>query len=280
MSTFENTLYGGRVDLGDAKSNHKIFRFSEIEWLPEIGSTNVALAERARAGVGESVLGADFQTAGKGRRERRWEAERGNSLLFSILVDPALEPNDIGLVTIALAVSVCDACEELLSWSPRLKWPNDIIVEDPQDGSIRKLAGILAELVLVDGDARVVVGIGINLDWVGEIPEELAATMSTLRAALGRPVPRSGLLGAILSSFELRLGQAEAEHLRPVLLDEYSRLLATIGKQVRVEMVNSELVGLAVGVTPQGRLEVDCDGVRTVVDVGDVHHCRIEISPK
>ncbi|HEY5092336.1 MAG TPA: biotin--[acetyl-CoA-carboxylase] ligase, partial [Acidimicrobiales bacterium] len=129
-----------------------------IEHFDEVDSTNSWVAQKANEGAPEGLVAfADFQSAGRGRLERTWESSRGSSLLCSILLRPDLSPDQLQLVVACVALAARAAIVRLSGVRPALKWPNDLIVGDA------KLAGLLAEIVLVDERLAVVVGIGVNL---------------------------------------------------------------------------------------------------------------------
>jgi BirA family transcriptional regulator, biotin operon repressor / biotin---[acetyl-CoA-carboxylase] ligase len=130
-------------------------RFTDVQWMAETDSTNRVVAEAAQAGAREGlVVLADFQTAGRGRLNRHWEAPPGSALLMSFLVRPVDLP--VGrrhLVTAATGLAAREACAAVGAPFPDLKWPNDLLVGDS------KLAGILAEA----SGAGIVVGVGVNV---------------------------------------------------------------------------------------------------------------------
>ena len=111
---------------------------------------------------------ADFQTAGRGRLDRRWESPPGASLLCSILLRAPVAPDELQLVVAAVALSARAAIVRLSGVRPDLKWPNDLIVGDA------KLAGLLAEIVSSGDGLAAVVGIGVNLTYDG--PDDVDAT--------------------------------------------------------------------------------------------------------
>jgi BirA family transcriptional regulator, biotin operon repressor / biotin---[acetyl-CoA-carboxylase] ligase len=129
---------------------------------------------------------ADFQTAGRGRLGRTWEAPPGTALLLSILLKP---PADLPLPQLALVAgaAVADALELLTELSVQIKWPNDVMLRR------QKVAGILAEA----RDGAVVVGIGLNLN---QTPEQLPDRAGSLRTATGREWERDEVLGAVLEA--------------------------------------------------------------------------------
>jgi BirA family biotin operon repressor/biotin-[acetyl-CoA-carboxylase] ligase len=205
----------------------------------------------ARAGAPDrSVIVADFQTAGKGRIDRRWEATRGTNLLVSLLF--RAEPRATKLVALACRA----ACATLTSVEPALKWPNDLIIES------KKLAGLLA--VASPADDFIVVGIGVNVGWA---PDGAVALRDVWRA----PVTPYQLLAEMLRRIdELAAESASQSHSR------YVQALGTLGQRVRVDLISGDnIVGDAFDVDESARLLVRDDaGVVHTMDVGDVVHLR------
>lgn len=127
-----------------------------IEVLAEVDSSNTELMRRARAGrTGPVLLVAEQQTAGRGRLGRAWQSAPGDSLMFSLGLP--LAPADWSGLSLAVGVSVAES----LHPRARLKWPNDLWLDDD-----RKLAGILIETASSGGAATpryAVIGVGINI---------------------------------------------------------------------------------------------------------------------
>lgn len=224
-------------------------RFRDIRWLAEATSTNRVALDAAEEGAPEGlVVIADFQTEGRGRLDRRWEAPAGTALLLSALVRPVeLPPGRRHLVTAATGLATREACGRLGLALPDLKWPNDLMVGD------RKLAGILAES---RGDA-VVVGVGCN---VSAGPAGAAWLEELGKGA----VDRADLAAGLLVGLDRRLGRwAE-------VADEYARTCATVGRWVRVETAAGWVTGRAEAIDADGALVVD----GRVFTVGDVVHVR------
>jgi BirA family biotin operon repressor/biotin-[acetyl-CoA-carboxylase] ligase len=178
-----------------------------------------------------------------------------------VLLRPALPPDRIHLVTLAAAVAATEAVRAVGGFEARVKWPNDLVVDD------RKLAGVLAE---ADGAGAVVVGMGLNVQ-ADAFPEELhdVATACALHAA--RPVDRVALLREWLAAFDAGLDRLDA-----VVAGAAARS-ATLGRRVRVELARETFSGVASGLTPEGYLEVRADtGELRTVTAGDVVHLRPE----
>jgi BirA family biotin operon repressor/biotin-[acetyl-CoA-carboxylase] ligase len=256
----------------------------------ETGSTNTDVMELARQGEAEGVvLVADHQTAGRGRAGRSWTAPPGASLLCTVLLRP---PADVApLVTFALAVAAAEAVEELIDVRPGLKWPNDLVIEDEaEDGSVRtrKLAGILAEAEWRAGSdiaggyrepaaherATVAAGIGLNVAWGADLPDDLADIAVALDQLVQVAVTRDEVLAALLRRLEVRYGALVTGRADEVL-DAWRARSATLGREVRVDLGAGDVVGKAVDVTADGHLVVEpLEGGRRTIAVGDVVHLR------
>lgn len=230
-------------------------RFRDVRLLDSVDSTNRMAAGLALQGAPEGlVVSADWQSAGRGRLERTWEAAPGDGLLVSVLVRPRDLPlQRWHLVTAATALAAQDACVVVADVRPDIKWPNDLLVGDG------KLAGILAEAAA----GAVVVGMGLN---VHAGPPGAAV----LDRVAGRRVDRADVLAAWLRALDVYLGDWSR------VAAEYRSRCATVGMDVSVELRAGELLtGRAEGVDESGRLIVaDAAGSRTPVAVGDVTHVR------
>jgi BirA family biotin operon repressor/biotin-[acetyl-CoA-carboxylase] ligase len=262
-------------------------RFADVRWEAETGSTNADAMALARQGEPEGiVLVADHQTAGRGRAGRSWVAPPGAGLLASILLRPPAPVVD--LVTMATAVAAASAVARVAGVEPRLKWPNDLVW--PGDGTApdRKLAGVLAEAdwpvtAPISAGWRepsahhrtaVVVGIGINVAWPDDVPDELADVAVAIDHLVPHPVDREDLLIALLEELGPRY-EALVRGERSSLLGEWRSRSATLGRRVRVDLGSDDVEGKAVDITDDGQLVVDTiEGGQRVFAVGDVVHLR------
>jgi BirA family transcriptional regulator, biotin operon repressor / biotin---[acetyl-CoA-carboxylase] ligase len=252
-------------------------RFGPIRRFAEIDSTNRFVLDEARAGAAEGVVVvADYQSAGRGRLGRRWEAPPGSNLLVSVLLRPALAVDELHLCTVAVALAAVQACERGAGLVPDLKWPNDLMV-----GS-RKLGGILAEVVPVGtatGQA-VVVGLGLNVGWppregTGRSdPDELLVAATSIRRETETQPEPLGLLGLMLEDLERRLVDLADRPGRRRLAGEYRRRCNTVGQTVRVSLPGEAFTGTATDITLEGHLVVDVGTCLKTVAAGDVVHLR------
>ena len=260
-------------------------RFAQVVQLAETTSTNSVLVGKAEGGASEgTVLVADYQTAGRGRFERRWESPAGKSLLFSVLLRPSCEelpPARRHLAVAAVSLALVEASRDVANVEVRLKWPNDLIIGTAAEGTAatgtaatgtageRKVAGVLAETA---SDGAIVVGAGVNVAWA---PEPLggsgAPAATCLGAVAGRPVPRDeGLVSALLALDRLYGDWVLVSRL-------YRQTCSTVGREVTVSFAGHQpdLVGTAIAVDEDGRLVVrDLEGGTVTVAAGDVTHAR------
>jgi BirA family biotin operon repressor/biotin-[acetyl-CoA-carboxylase] ligase len=253
--------------LGDAAKRAMAHtRFADIRSVDETGSTNADLLALARDGAPEGVvLVTDHQTAGRGRAGRSWVAPAGASLLLSVLLRPPARV--VGLSSMAMALAASDAVHDVAGFRPRLKWPNDLVW--PGDGSTadRKLAGILAEAHWPSEEhVAVVIGIGLNVNWPEDLPDDLRDIATAINHIAGHDVEREDVLVHLLQ----RLDQRYGELLDGTIVDVWREASATLGRRVRVDLGTETIEGIAHDVTDEGHLIV---GDRTIA-VGDVVHVR------
>jgi BirA family transcriptional regulator, biotin operon repressor / biotin---[acetyl-CoA-carboxylase] ligase len=226
----------------------------DVVKLGDVPSTQAIAFELAERGAPDrTVVLADHQTAGRGRLGRRWEDEPGASLLVSILLRPRLEPRRLPMLSYVAAIAVAEALAEVASLAPRLKWPNDVLV----DGL--KIAGILLESRMA-APATMVIGIGVNLAQRRFEPA-LTGRATSVALASGRPIDRETMLAALLERLDVWRARLESEGFDAVRA-RWLALSDTIGRQISVE----GQTGVARDLDDDGALILDTgDGRRRVV---------------
>ena len=249
--------------------------YRALDVVDEVGSTNAELAAAARSGARDrTVLIAEHQSAGRGRRDRSWQAPARSGLALSVLLRPAgvgpmaVPPARWGWLPLLAGVALCEVVADLGQVDAALKWPNDLLL-GPQRA---KAAGILAEVV----GSAVVLGIGLN---VSVRAEELPVPQATSLAIEGAAcTDREALVSALLRRLDEEVrrwsshgGDAGASGLR----EAYRARCSTLGQQVRVELSGrGALLGAAVDIDGEGRLVLHAGGARQAVSAGDVTHLR------
>lgn len=146
---------------GDAIARHlgELSPYFALQIHESLESTNSALMSAAMSGASDgTVMCAEHQQAGKGRRGRQWHSVLGGSLAFSVLLRFENGLLSLGGLSLAVGLAVARAVNRHSRHQARLKWPNDVLVD------YRKLAGILVEVQgEPHGSAVAVVGIGLNV---------------------------------------------------------------------------------------------------------------------
>lgn len=245
----------------------------EIEVRPSVDSTNRLLCALAGNGARPgTVVATTDQTAGRGRHTRSWTTPPGVSLAVSMLIRPTVPPARWSWLPLATGLAIGDAIAATTGLQVELKWPNDLLI----DG--RKVCGILAEQVMVDGDLCVVIGCGIN---VAMDADELPVPTATSIHLAGGATTMTDLLVAVLAAMtdSLETWQSRPE----VLTARYEQACGTIGRRIRVQTLpdadpetdpDAFVHGIATGVDDTGGLRVDVDGIERVFNAGDVVHVR------
>ena len=222
-------------------------------------STQSDLAELVNASVAKSgeVIAAEFQSNGRGRLDRTFEAPPQSALLFSFYIAPKRAVSDWGFISFLAALAMREVITDQLAEKVNLKWPNDILIGD------KKVAGLLAQQI---GEG-VIVGIGLNVAMsTDELP---VPTATSLLLAGSNLLDRNLILSAFLNHFENLFKEWDSGG---DFLEKYRQVCSTLGRQVRVEVLGRDSIeGEAVSITAQGVLILK-DG--TEVNVGDVIHLR------
>ncbi len=242
-----------------------------IHFYQQLDSTNLTAMALAQQGAPEgTVVLAEQQLRGRGRDGRSWHSAAGVGIYCSIILRPRLLPAKVQLVTLMTATAVAKAVAQKTGLWPRIKWPNDILIND------QKVAGMLLETKLSRTHIEyAVIGFGINVNHTAaDLPEELQLSASSLRMQLGKPVERSGLISQIFAELESLYERTQQGDSTEVL-KQWRDLSATLGQDVRIIQRDKLIEGVAIDVTEEGALLVRVkDGSLKVVHAGDVEHLR------
>lgn len=241
-----------------------------VHFRPSVTSTNDLLKEMAAKGApAGTMLITDFQSQGKGRLNRRWEAPPGTSLLVSLLFRPNWPAGQAHWLTMIAGIAVVSAVRQETGLAPALKWPNDVMIQ--VEGQWRKFGGLLLEANIEDNHLTyAVLGSGLNLNIQPDALPEAFSPAASLLSVSGHPVDRLSLLKHYLLALEALYETADYGQ-SP--LAAWRDLLITIGKPVRVSghSLEAPFDGTAEGVDEWGRLLVREDNGRLhTLAVGDI----------
>ena len=235
------------------------------------GSTNTDAKRLGEEGEPHgTVVTADIQTAGKGRRGRSWQTLSGTALAFTLLLRPDFAPDKASMITLVMALSVAEAVEEITGAAAGIKWPNDIVMNR------KKICGMLTEMTMtpeMDEIQYIVVGAGTNVNNASpeEFQEEIRKTATSLRIETGRQISRADLLEKILvrfeDNYETFLKTLDMSGLR----EAYQSHLQGIDGEVRVLDPAGEYTGISRGINERGELIVEKEnGEKVQVYAGEV----------
>lgn len=237
----------------------------DLRCFDELGSTNSEAAALAQAGASHgTVVVADRQSAGRGRRQRTWHSPGGENLYLSALLRPQWKASDPRPVSLAAGVGLAEALAPRLPTPPLLKWPNDVLAGG------KKLAGILVEGAMQAEHVEwVIVGIGVNVN-TAEFPAELATIAESLGRLVGRELDRGEVLAAALNSLEPWFDTLAEQGPEPIVAAWLTRA-AHLGQRVRIDDAPRTHEGVMQGVAADGALLLcDDEGRELRVVSGDM----------
>ena len=246
---------------------HTAWAGKRLHYYGRTDSTNLRAKQLAEENAPHGTLVvADMQTAGRGRRGRGWESPAGTNVYFTILLRPDdINADMISILTLVMALSVSEAIDETAGTQTKIKWPNDIILNG------RKIVGILSEMSAEPKYIHyVVTGVGINVG-TQRFSEELAQKATSLEAELGHKISRAMLVEKAMERFEENYEIFRRSGDMGGLKESYERRLVNTGREVRVLDLEHEFSGRAVGINDTGELLVQTeDGVMHTVYAGEV----------
>ena len=230
-----------------------------------LDSTNDYARELSKKeAVHGTLIMADTQSAGKGRRGRIWQSPKGTTISMSLCLEPKFPAERAAGLTLVMALAIAEAVKEMTEMTPQIKWPNDIVLNG------KKICGILTELFFVKDHYVVVIGAGVNVN-TEQFPEDIREIAGSLKTESGKTFSRETLIALILKQFENAYEQFEKTMDLSLLKERYEALLANKGVEVRVLDPQSPYTGIAKGITCEGSLVVVCgDGTEKEVNSGEV----------
>jgi len=237
-----------------------------VHYFSTIGSTNDEARRLARQGAPcGTVLIAETQTGGHGRRGRSFHSPASSGIYLSVILRPNCAATELMHLTCAAAVAVCDAVERSAGFRPGIKWTNDIV------HGKRKLGGILTELGFhLQGSVDyAIIGIGLNCSQrLTDFPQEIQEFAGSLEMFSKDPIDRS----AVASGIILSLSQLEQTLLtaKDHILRQYRADCITLGKDVLLLRGDEVRYGRALDIDSEGGLIVQFDTGTETVNSGEI----------
>lgn len=235
-------------------------------YLECVDSTNTYALHLGEEGAEDgTVVIAEEQTGGRGRRGRVWETQKGKNIMMSLLLRPQIRPEHASRLTLVMAMAVVQGIREATGLEAKIKWPNDAVING------RKICGILTEMCAEPHKVHhVVIGCGINVNQT-TFPEETCQYAGSLCLEKGEPVSRTEVIHAVLDAFtslyEIFLETEDLSRLK----DTYNSCCINCGQQIQVLEPGNAYSGTAEGINDRGELIVKkTDGEIVCVYAGEV----------
>ncbi|MDD3219967.1 MAG: biotin--[acetyl-CoA-carboxylase] ligase [Lachnospiraceae bacterium] len=213
----------------------------------------------------KTLVAAEEQTMGKGRRGRIWSSPYGKDIYMTLMLRADIMPENASMLTLVMGLSVAQAIQKTTGLDTAIKWPNDVVVNG------KKVCGILTEMsAQMDYINYLVIGVGINVN--GEsFPEELRDKATSLFIETKKEWKRAELIAECMRRFEENYNQFLETQDLSLLQEAYGKYLVNKDRPVRVLEPRNEYNGIARGINTQGELLVEReDGSVQQVYAGEV----------
>ncbi len=225
---------------------------SSIKHFKEIASTNDYLKLKNDKINGELVV-ADYQTAGRGRRNRKFHSPKNNGIYISFNFKPNLLVKDLVFLTIISGIATVKAIREVCGFMAEIKWVNDIFYQGKKLGGILTEATIEAETQIVE---NVIIGIGINIENIKNFPEEFKDICSACEKIANIKINKNRLIAEILNHFEKIFNDFILKNNHPDLIEIYKKFSNVLNREITVKENNSSYTAKAIDILADGRLLV------------------------
>lgn len=250
-----------RIQQSLARQTQALIR--QLDVLPSVDSTNQYLLSSARSLSSQAeVCVAEHQTQGRGRRGRSWQSPYGVNIYLSVRWRYNSGPASLSGLSLALGVVLVQALEQHGAQGLSLKWPNDVLLQQ------HKVAGVLLDVVgEADGPCTLVAGVGINLGL--QTPQASEIEQPWANVSFSRTVSRNALVGSILDGMLPCLQQFTETGLAPYL-STWQQYDAYRDQAVTLINADRQTCGIARGISENGALRIEIDGVERNIMAGEV----------
>ncbi len=241
--------------------NH--FKNSNIKVLTHVDSTNLHLLKHFKKYSNPTVILAESQYAGRGRRGKSWMGSFASGLALSFYHQFTIANNQLAGLSLITGLSIIKALQDI-NIHAKIKWPNDIYVNN------KKLAGILIDIISSkNNQSKVVTGIGLNINLPDNIKQKIDQPIIDLHSITNKTISRNQLSALIIKHIHHYYHLFEQNGLKP-LLREWQQYDCLLDKKISIKHNNETLLGIAKGVTDTGALKVSINGQISTLYSGEV----------
>lgn len=238
----------------------------QVVYFDVTDSTNTQARICAENGAPHGTLVvADMQEGGKGRRGRSWVSPAGEGIWMSVLLRPEIQTVSASMLTLVMALAAERGVREVTGEQSLIKWPNDLVLNK------KKICGILTEMATEQLEIKyVIVGIGINVSQK-QFPEELTSSATSIFLETGKEFDRCKIIAAIMDALEEYYEMFVRTEDMTGLLELYNEKLVNLDQEVCVLAPEGDFRGIARGISRTGGLLVEReDGKEVEVISGEV----------
>jgi len=217
-----------------------------------------------------TVVLAEVQTLGRGRGEKTWLSPYGG-LWFSIILKPKISPLIISIITLLSGLAVAETIKESLNLNAKMKWPNDVLINN------YKVAGIICESeILKNKIKKLVIGIGINLNIDKEDLEGLDIRATSCKIRLGNEVNREEFLAHFLQKFENYYSKMMVFSELEYILNKIRKIIIPIGSNIEIKTESEKLSGYAFDLANDGSLLIRINNQIRALTSSNIEYIRIK----
>lgn len=232
-----------------------------FEYFDEINSTNTYLLEKEEFRNGDLVL-AEFQTAGRGRQQRKWLAMKELNLTFSLGLIPKIQPEYLSRINFTVALAIAETIDEITNFTTEIKWPNDILLNG------KKFCGMLIETQFEGLTiSKFVIGIGLNILQT-DFPDEYKSRTTSLKLFFNKDFSREEILSCFINKFSeiYKFTESDFDKIYKKWLSKCSLL----GKEISLSNGIEKFRGIVKNVEQDGTLILNSNGIIHKLNSGDV----------
>jgi BirA family transcriptional regulator, biotin operon repressor / biotin---[acetyl-CoA-carboxylase] ligase len=239
-------------------------------YLDSVPSTNLFAAQLAKDGTPDgTVVIADSQTNGLGRLGREFYSPPGVGIYMSYVKRIPADTENLGLLASIVALAVCDAITVCCGIPPKIKWPNDVLING------KKVCGVLTKLITDTATNKMthaIIGIGVNVNQQdGDFPEEILHKAGSIRAAYGKRVQRAPLCAEIINNLDRLLLKEDALSVPATPYVKIIRSMScTIGQKITITCNAGSEPAKALDIAPDGGLVVETAAGVKVIRSGEI----------
>jgi BirA family biotin operon repressor/biotin-[acetyl-CoA-carboxylase] ligase len=229
----------------------------------EVESTNELLLSSKDFSQNGTVLLAEYQSKGKGRKDRVWVSNSGQNLTFSILLKGEFKSQKINLINLGTSLAIAQAIENLCQLNVELKWPNDVLIDK------KKIAGILLESTSKNNKInKMVIGIGINVNQPN-FPGKFDIPPTSIRKEFHSLVNRERLLSEVLNNIEQNFETAKEQSDK--IMNDWRSRCKMIGEKVKIVEDEKTRFGIFEDIDDEGFMILKQGDLRERIHYGDVN---------